>query len=492
MNKKLGLPGLGLLLGMAVAHAQNNNEQYKNADVHELVNRKDLSQQQLEGIQRYFQYDLKDTKKAAELESLLVQKDPKGPYARMTAFHYASAAKTNNERQERLEKLLNDFPRKEWDHNPKGQAFIYYSADRMLGESYFINRQFDKLIPYAAEMDFKSENEVYRWNVMRAYMFKLLGYDTLYQVATPMIKDLIAKVKDNSYVEAGVFDEEKGLVNATEQLDNELSIHIQLLNSLGKYAEAKSYFENLSPKSKYGKADLNEVHMDILEKLGEKDAIKPLIEKCIADNAVTPAMLGRLKAIYKAGNNSMDGYDAYVNSLRSADEQATLQQHTKEHMTNWEYQPFALENAGGELVRSSEWGSKIVVIDFWATWCKPCIEAFPGMQMLIDKYANDDNVAVYFIGTMQFGDYKTKSVDYVKSKGYRGFNLLHDAVNKKTGEQDVVYKSFMPYFKASGIPRKVVVKDGIMRYTSEGYSGSPSKLADELSYVIELLKAEDK
>jgi len=31
-----------------------------------------------------------------------------------------------------------------------------------------------------------------------------------------------------------------------------------------------------------------------------------------------------------------------------------------------------------------------------------------------------------------------------------------------------------------------------MRYTSEGYSGSPSKLMDELSMVIEILKAEDK
>jgi len=45
-------------------------------------------------------------------------------------------------------------------------------------------------------------------------------------------------------------------------------------------------------------------------------------------------------------------------------------------------------------------------------------------------------------------------------------------------------------FNDSGIPRKVILKDGVMRYTSGGYCGSPSKLADEISYVIELLKAE--
>jgi thiol-disulfide isomerase/thioredoxin len=424
------------------------------------------------------------------LDSLLVQKDPKGAYARMSAFQNANQERNSSMRQEKLEKLLHDFPKAEWNHNPKGQGFIYYSVDRGLGELYFANKQFDKLIPYAAGMDFKSENEVFRWNVMRAYMFKMIGYDTLYQVATPMMKDLVAKVKDGSYIEEGVFDAAKAQENANEQLDNELNIYIQLLNSLGKYAEAKEYFAYLSAKGRYGKAELNELHMNILEKLNEKEAIQPLLENSVNANAVAPAMFSKLKEMYVEKYKNTDGYEAYLNSLRSADEKAKLEKHVKEHMANWEYQPFALENAEGELVRSSDWGDKIVVVDFWATWCKPCIEAFPGMQLLIDKYAKDSSVAVYFIGTMQFGDYKTKSVNYVKSKGYRGFNLLHDAVNKKTGEQDVVYRSFMPYFKASGIPRKVVLKDGIMRYTSEGYSGSPSQLADELSYVIELLKAE--
>ncbi|GGH61059.1 thiol-disulfide isomerase/thioredoxin [Filimonas zeae] len=490
MKKGLCALSLGIFVAVSAVNAQNNFEQYKNADPRELVNSKDLTQQQLERLVRYYSYDAKDAKRAALLDSLLVQKEPKGPYARMSAFQNANQERNSSVRQEKLEKLLRDFPKAEWNHNPKVQGFIYYSVDRGLGELYFVNKQFDKLIPYAAGMDFKSENEVYRWNVMRAYMFKMIGYDTLYQVATPMIKDLIAKVKDGSYIEEGVFDAAKAQENANEQLDNELNIYIQLLNSLGKYEEAKGYFAYLSPKGQYGKAELNELHMSLLEKLNEKEAIQPLLEKSINVNAVTPVMFDKLKKIYAAKHAGMNGYDAYVTSLQSKEGQEKLKAHVKEHMANWEYQPFALENANGELVRSSEWGDKIVVVDFWATWCKPCIEAFPGMQLLIDKYAKDSSVGVYFIGTMQFGDYKTKSVDYVKSKGYRGFNLLHDAVNKKTGEQDVVYKSFMPYFKASGIPRKVVLKDGVMRYTSEGYSGSPSLLADELSYVIELLKAE--
>ncbi|MBS1562922.1 MAG: TlpA family protein disulfide reductase, partial [Bacteroidetes bacterium] len=223
---------------------------------------------------------------------------------------------------------------------------------------------------------------------------------------------------------------------------------------------------------------------------GRKEEVKPFLEKAVGQNAMTEIMFARMKELYRQAHGNMDGYDAYLASLRSADEQKLIEQHVREHLTHNDYEPFAVEAADGQLVRSSDWGNKIVVIDFWATWCRPCIEGLPGMQMLTDKYSKDNDVAIYCMGTMQTGDYKTKSVNYVKGQGLVRLQLLHDAVNKKTGEQDAVFKSFLPFFHSSAIPRKIVLKDGVMRYSSEGYSGSPSKLADELSYVIELLKAE--
>ncbi len=493
MTKKIGILACLLVAGYLRMQAQGNgNEQYKDADPKELVNRKDLSFDRLESIQHYYRYGVKDEARADELEALLVKKDPKGPFARLVAFHHITDAKTAAERLAFCEGFLRDFPLQEWNRNPARQAFIYYTTFRLLGERYFEDRQFGKLLATCGSIDFKTENEIYRWNVMRAYVFKMVGYDTLYRVSTPLIRDLIAKVKDSSYIEEGVFDAGKAQENANQQLDNELGTHIQLLCSLEKYQEAKGYFNYLSSGGRYASADLNLLYMKILGTLGERDAIQPFLEKCVSVNAVTPEMFAELKKCYEAKHSGMDGYDKYVASLHNREEQTAIQSYVREHLCKWEYQPFALEDAGGQLVRSSDWGNKIVVIDFWATWCKPCIEAFPGMQMLIDKYSKDDNVGIYFIGTMQFGDYKAKSVDYVKRQGYHGFHLLHDAVSKKTGEQNVVFRSFVPFFNSSGIPRKVVLKDGLLRYTSEGYSGSPSKLVDELSTVIEYLKAEDK
>lgn len=489
MRRKLGFLA-GCLFGLAVTgFSQLNQEAYKDSRPSDLINNKTLTRSDLEGLVRYYRLKVKDEQKASELESLLIQQDPKGPFARFTVYQKLMGIRDSKERMAAAEKFLAQFPKSEWNHDPRNHEFIYYGVARMMGTDYFESRQFTKLIALTPQLNFKEENEIFRWNVMRAYMFRLLGYDSLYHIATPLINDLLVKVNDNSYVEQGVFTREAAAENATQQLDNELTVYIQLLNSLEKYAEAYEYAQRLSPKGHYGNAELNEVQVSILEKLGKQSEVQPFLEKAVGYNAMTAGLFEKLKTLYSKKNKSGVGYDAYLASLQSADEQQMIKEHVKEHLTSQEYRPFAVESAEGNLVRSSDWGDKIVVIDFWATWCKPCIQALPGMQMLLDKYKGDDGVAVYCMGTMQTGDYKPKSVNYVKSQGLH-LNLLHDAVSKETGQQDAVFKSFVPFFKSSAIPRKVVLKDGIMRYSSEGYAGSPSKLVDELSYVIELLKAE--
>lgn len=488
MKRKIILLASLLLTGTVTLFAQQF-DQYRDADPKELINRKELSMQQLEGIRHYFQFTLKDAKKAEELGALIIAKDPKGSYARMQSYQETMKTKNNIEVIEKSEKFLANFPYEEWIKQPNRQAFIYYSVHRGLGTAYFETRQFDKLLAMLKPLTFKTENEVFRWNVMRAYVFKLLGQDTLFNVATPIIQELLQKVKDGSYEEAGVFNKEQAQANADQQMDNELGTYISLLNDLKKYEEVKKYYNLLSKTGIYADAEKNSVYFNALQQTKDEQAMQPFLENCMKVNAMTPEMLEALKQQYVKKHNGADGYEQYLGSLRSKEEQAALTAYVKEHMTSREYMPFAVEDAEGNTIRSSDWEDRIVVIDFWATWCKPCIRAFPGMQLLTDKYAKDERVRVYLMGTMQTGNYKQKSANYLKQEGYR-MHLLHDNKNKKNGEQDAVFKTFVPFFGSSAIPRKVILKDGMMRYTSEGYSGSPSKLAEELSLAIEILKNE--
>jgi thiol-disulfide isomerase/thioredoxin len=49
---------------------------------------------------------------------------------------------------------------------------------------------------------------------------------------------------------------------------------------------------------------------------------------------------------------------------------------------------FSLPALKGRTVRSEELKDRIVVLDFWATWCAPCIGEVPGFNKLQEKYAS--------------------------------------------------------------------------------------------------------
>ena len=48
---------------------------------------------------------------------------------------------------------------------------------------------------------------------------------------------------------------------------------------------------------------------------------------------------------------------------------------------------WTLRDVDGREVRSADFAGKVIVVDFWATWCPPCLEEIPGYIALQKKYA---------------------------------------------------------------------------------------------------------
>jgi len=56
---------------------------------------------------------------------------------------------------------------------------------------------------------------------------------------------------------------------------------------------------------------------------------------------------------------------------------------------------FSLRNMDGSTWHSEQWADKFLVLNFWATWCPPCLEEMPVFTKLQKEFADKD---VQFIG----------------------------------------------------------------------------------------------
>ncbi|WP_312921674.1 TlpA family protein disulfide reductase [Empedobacter brevis] len=55
---------------------------------------------------------------------------------------------------------------------------------------------------------------------------------------------------------------------------------------------------------------------------------------------------------------------------------------------------FEMVYADGRLVNMEDLKGKVVFMNFWATWCPPCIAEMPSIQQLYDKVKDDEEIVI--------------------------------------------------------------------------------------------------
>ena len=131
---------------------------------------------------------------------------------------------------------------------------------------------------------------------------------------------------------------------------------------------------------------------------------------------------------------------------------------------------FSARDLAGQTVNLSDYhGQKVVLVDFWATWCGPCRMAMPGLQSLQDDF-KDRGLEILSINQRESAE---QVGDFIKKKGY-GFHVLLDP------DSAVAAK-----YAVRGIPTLVAVdKKGVVRWIRAGYSPGDSDLRRVLEGLI--------
>lgn len=104
----------------------------------------------------------------------------------------------------------------------------------------------------------------------------------------------------------------------------------------------------------------------------------------------------------------------------------------------------------GKPFRLSELKGKVVVLDFWATWCGPCVRAMPAMKRLHEKY-KDQPFALIGISV----DHEREPLSRFVSANGIGWPQIYD-------EDDIGTR-----WGVDSIPRVFILdQDGVIRYLS--------------------------
>ena len=125
---------------------------------------------------------------------------------------------------------------------------------------------------------------------------------------------------------------------------------------------------------------------------------------------------------------------------------------------------FSLVSLDGEIVSLSDYRGRVVLLDFWASWCKPCIRTFPAVHELHEQFVDRETALLVVSLDASAEDARA----FLEESGFPTHNVLWGSLPEARAVKGL--------YGVGGIPKTFVIdREGYIRF-----EGHPRNLKAEI------------
>lgn len=354
------------------------------------------------------------------------------------------------------------------------QSFIDY-LQRSIASAYTGKKDWDGFKKFADQIPEGSAKA----NLFNSAAWKMQEEDTNIKLAEELSRRALEFGKSEWKNPKGKKNKMERAKDWTERREKDYATYADtyamILYKMGNYKKALSFAKEAQAITKGESADHNTTFATIAAKAMKPSLYKPLLESFVKKGQSNEKINEILKTAYVANKKSDAGFSEYFAGLEKEAHNKMLEDLKKERLNNPSPQ-FTLTDMDGKPVSLSDYKNKVVIVDFWATWCGPCIASMPSMQKMVNHYKDNPNVKFLFVDTWQTEEDKLANAKkFINEKGYKEFHVLMDNEDKVVGQ-----------FGVTGIPTKFIIgTDGNIKFKDVGFGGD-EELLKKLPAMIEL------